>query len=78
MYVHVLHPPQNSRLVLPTLPVRVMKASVLHGSDVPYEQNGKSLTLTLPPGSPDEIDTIVKLELAEPWTTSAVVPVPKQ
>lgn len=78
VYVHVLHPPQNSRLVLPTLPVRVIKATVLHGSEVQYEQNGESLTLTLPPGSPDEIDTIVKLELAEPWTTSAVVPVEKQ
>jgi len=76
VYVHVLHSPQDSVLVLPTLPVHVMKAAVLHGSEVSFEQTKQALTLKLPQGSSNAIDTIVKLELAEPWVTSAVVPVP--
>jgi alpha-L-fucosidase len=75
VYVHVLHRPENSMLVLPALPLRVLKAALLQGNEVPIQQSAQTLTLTLPPGSPNEIDTIVKLELAEPWITSAVVPV---
>jgi len=64
--------------MLPTLPVKVVKATGLHGSDVAFEQTARTFILNLPPGSTDTIDTIVKLELAEPWTTSAVIPVPAQ
>jgi alpha-L-fucosidase len=78
VYVHVLHPPQDSRLVLPTLPVRVVKATLFHGSDIAFEQSAQTLILSLPRGSSDTIDTVVKLELAEPWTTSTVIPVPAQ
>jgi len=78
VYVHVLHSPLGSRLVLPTLPVKVVKAAVLRGTDVAFEQGAQTLILSLPPGSTDRIDTVVKLELAEPWTTSAVIPVPAQ
>jgi hypothetical protein len=63
---------------MPTLPVRVLKATVLHGSDVPFQQTAEALTLSLPPVSAETVDVVVKLELAEPWTTSAVVPVPTQ
>ena len=76
VYVHVLHAPQNLVLTLPTLSVRVVKATVLHGAEVPFQQMGETLRLDLPAGSADAIDTVVKLELAEPWVTSAVVPVP--
>ena len=72
VYIHVLHAPQNSKLVLPTLPVKVVKATVLNGSDFAFEQTAQTFILNLPPSSPDTIDTIVKLELAEAWTTSAV------
>jgi alpha-L-fucosidase len=75
VYVHVLHAPKGLALALPTLPVRVLKATVLHGADVAFQQNEQTLTLTLPASAAEAIDTIVKLELAEPWTTSAVVPV---
>ena len=78
VYVHVLHAPPDSRLVLPTLPVKVVKATAFHGSDIAFEQSAQTFILTLPPGSTDTIDTVVKLELAEPWTTSAVIPVPSQ
>ncbi len=78
VYVHVLHSPQDSMLVLPTLPIDVLKATVLHGSDVPFEQNSETLTLKLPPGYRDPIDTVLKLELTHPWVTDAVVPVSAQ
>jgi alpha-L-fucosidase len=78
VYVHVLHPPQNFTLVLPTLPAHILNAEVLHGSGVPFQQTAQALTLNLPQVPPDTIDIVVKLELAEPWTTSAVVPVPAQ
>lgn len=75
VYVHVLHAPQSLVLTLPTLPVRIIKASVLHGGTVTFQQTAKTVTLNLPSGSSASMDTVVKLELAEPWTTSAVVPV---
>jgi alpha-L-fucosidase len=78
VYVHVLHPSQNFTLVLPTLPAHILKAEVLHGSGVPFQQTVRTLTLNLPQVPPDTIDIVVKLELAEPWTTCAVVPVPAQ
>jgi alpha-L-fucosidase len=87
VYVHILHAPKDSMLVLPTLPVQVVKVSVLHGGDVAFQQTAQALTITLPSGSyaengaennPAGIDTIVKLELSQPWTTSAVIPVPTQ
>jgi alpha-L-fucosidase len=78
VYIHVLHAPQNSVLVLPTLPAHVVKATVLHGADVAFQQTPQALKLNLPPISQDAIDTVVRLELAEPWTTSAVVPVSAQ
>jgi alpha-L-fucosidase len=76
VYVHVLHPPQNLSLVLPALPIRVVKATVLRGGDLTFQQTAENLTLNLPPASVDAIDTVVKLELAAPWTTSDVIPVP--
>lgn len=78
VYIHILHLPRNSLLVLPTLPVRIIKATVIHGGDVPFEQSAQTLTFNVPLGSQDSTDTILKLELAEPWTTSAVVPVEEQ
>jgi alpha-L-fucosidase len=76
VFVHVLRMPQDLLLVLPTLPTAVVRATLLDGRDVLFEQTAKALTITLPLSSPEPIDTVVKLELAAPWTTSAVVPVP--
>jgi hypothetical protein len=64
-------------LVLPTLPVRIVKAAILQGGAVSFQQTDARLSLTLPPTPPDAVDTVIRLELAEPWITSAVVPVPK-
>jgi len=60
-------------LVLPTLPVHVIKAAVLHGGDVQFEQTARTLTFSVPSGSQDSIDTILKLKLAEPWTVPLCV-----
>ena len=80
VYVHVLHPPRNQTLVLPALPVRVVSAKLLQAGaasgNLPFLQTAQTLTFNLPAGPVDEIDTVLKLELVGPWTTSAVVPVP--
>jgi alpha-L-fucosidase len=73
VYLHILNP-QGSELILPTLPVKIVKASLLHGPDVSFHQTAQTVTFNLPSVPPDTIDTVLQLELAEPWTTSAVVP----
>jgi alpha-L-fucosidase len=78
VYIHLLHSPQNSVLTLPSLPVRVTKATMLHGGEVSFHQTAQILTFDLPAGPKDAIDTILKIELAEPWTSSAVVPIPEK
>ena len=75
VYIHLLqsHPAGVS---LPVLPVRVVKVSLLHGPELPFRQSEHSLTIDVPEGSGDAIDTVLKLELEQPWTTLAVVPAP--
>ena len=55
VHIHILKIPQKSLLVVPTLPVRVIKATVLHGADVPFEQTAQTLTFSLLSGSEDSI-----------------------
>jgi alpha-L-fucosidase len=76
VYVHVLHSPPKATLSLPALPIRVAKVSLLHGRALQFQQSDGSLTINVPEGDIDSIDTVLKLELEQPWTTSAVVPVP--
>ena len=78
VYVHVLQSIPSGKVALPVLPVKVLKASRLNGPTLAFEQSDRGVTVTIPANTLDEIDTIVKLELAEPWTTSAVIPVPAQ
>ena len=75
VYVHVLKIPESGTLVLPTLPTRVVRVTDLNGNSVPYSQDDKSIALKVHPGAAGTVDAIIKLELAEPWNTSAVVPV---
>lgn len=75
VYVHLLRAPQGNELVLPALPIRVMSASLLHGSQLQIAQSGHDLKISVPAASVDSMDTVLKLELEQPWTTSAVVPV---
>lgn len=75
VYVHLLRAPQGSALSLPALPIRVVSASLLHGPQLQIAQTGHDLKISIPAGSIDPIDTVLKLELEQPWTTLAVVPV---
>ncbi len=75
VYVHLLQALKGSELVLPALPIDVMSASLLHGPKLAIEQSDHNLRVSIPAASLDSIDTVLKLELERPWTTSAVVPV---
>ncbi|MDR5728014.1 MAG: alpha-L-fucosidase, partial [Terriglobia bacterium] len=75
VYVHLLRAPQGNELVLPALPIRVMSASLLHGPQLQIAQSGHDLKISVPAASVDSMDTVLKLELEQPWITSAVVPV---
>jgi alpha-L-fucosidase len=75
VYVHVLKVPENRTLELPNLPTRIVSITDLKGNPVSYEQGNARLAINVPVGAPDTVDVIIKVELAEPWNTSAVVPV---
>lgn len=77
VYVHLLQAPRGSALSLPTLPVRVVKVSLLHGPSLLFKQSEHDLMITVPGPTVDSIDTVLKVELEQPWTTSAVIPVPE-
>ena len=76
VYIHLLHAPRSRELSLPTLPIRVTSASLLGGRQLQFKQDGQRLTIELPADATDDLDTILKLQLQQPWDTSAVVPVP--
>lgn len=78
IYVHILQVPKDSKLLLPNLPARVMRAALLRGGAIPYKQSEQGLALDIPASSVDSIDTVLKLEIDKPWTTKAVIPVPAQ
>lgn len=76
IYVHLLHAPEDGKLSLPALPVRVKRAALLHGSDLQFRQSDRELLIEVPTASIDPIDTVLKLEIEQPWTSNAVIPVP--
>ncbi|HUA15639.1 MAG TPA: alpha-L-fucosidase [Verrucomicrobiae bacterium] len=75
VYVHVLKAPEDGTVTLPNLPARVVRMTDLKGNSVSYNQNDLYIRIKLPSVAADTVDRIVKVELAEPWNTSAVVPV---
>lgn len=76
IYVHLLEAPKDGKISLPALPVGVKHVAVLHGADLHFQQADGKLVIDVPAGSVDAIDTVLKLEIDQPWTTAAVVPVP--
>jgi alpha-L-fucosidase len=62
IYVHVLAWP-GEKLVLPSLPAHVQRATLLSGGEVGFTQNDTAIELSVPPAARDATDTIVKLEL---------------
>jgi hypothetical protein len=65
VYIHVLEWP-GEQLQLPSLPKKIVAASVLTGGQVRVKQDGQDLLITLPAAQRDKIDTIIKLELEGP------------
>jgi alpha-L-fucosidase len=75
VYVHVQRVPEDATVELPNLPTRIVRITDLHGNSVPYSQDDKKLTIKVPPIATETADEIIKVELADPWNTDAVVPV---
>lgn len=65
VYVHVLQWPGQT-LTLPALPAKVVNTTRLNGGPVSFVQDEHRLELTVPSGTCDAIDTIIKLELDRP------------
>ncbi|MGC9199942.1 MAG: alpha-L-fucosidase [Acidobacteriaceae bacterium] len=77
VYLHLLKVPDASQLSLPALPDPVESVSLLNGRHLRFAQDSHLLTIDLSADSIDSIDTIIKVELQQPWNTLAVVPVPE-
>jgi alpha-L-fucosidase len=73
VYLHILKVSENGTVVLPNLPIRIVRVTTLKGDPVSYNQDPTHIRF-IGPTSVSEVDVIIKIELAEPWTTSAVVP----
>ncbi len=63
IFVHVFNWPESGDLVLPAIPVKVKSAKVLTGGTAELKQGDKEISVGVPAGSRDEIDTLVVLEL---------------
>ncbi len=75
VYLHILKAPSGGTLELPNLPTRIVKMTDMSGKAVSYVQDEKRISVKLIPSEADAIDTIIKVELAEAWNSSTVVPV---
>jgi alpha-L-fucosidase len=75
VYLHLLRPPANTGLRLAALPERLVRVSLLSGPELAFRQADQQITINVPAGTIDSIDTVLKLELAKAWTTAAVIPV---
>ena len=65
VYIHLISADQT-RIELPALPATVKSATLLNGGNVEFTQQDGKLTINLPAGPRDAIDTIIKLELDRP------------
>jgi alpha-L-fucosidase len=73
IYVHVLNWPGDT-LVLPAIPAKILRASVLTGGEVRFAQTDQGITLSMAPSARNEIDTIIVLQLDSP--AAGLRPVP--
>ena len=76
VYIHLLTRPSGEDLSLPALPARITSVSLLGGKPLQFRQHAEHLTINIPAGAIQEIDTILKVQLDHPWDSTAVVPVP--
>ncbi|WP_082591405.1 alpha-L-fucosidase [Duganella sp. Root198D2] len=71
IYLHVLRWP-GAKLVLPAIPAKVLRATLLGGAAVDFKQSASGLAITAPPGAPAPIDTVIALQLDSPAAAIAV------
>lgn len=65
IYVHVLKWPEG-KLLLPAIPAKIVRASVLTGGKASFTQTDAGIELSLPPVDRSEMDTIIALQLNSP------------
>ena len=65
IYIHVLNwPADQDAITLPPLPVKITGSKLLTGGTVKVEQTEAGVTVSVPASDRQEIDTLVKVELA--------------
>jgi len=65
IYLHVMKWP-NEKLVLPAIPAKVLRATLLGGGKAEFSQSANGLAITVPEGARDPIDTVIALQLDSP------------
>jgi alpha-L-fucosidase len=65
IYVHVLKWPEG-KLLLPAIPAKIVRASVLTGGEVSLTQTDGGIELFVPLAARKEMDTIIALQLDSP------------
>ena len=65
LYIHIFQWPTTGKLSLPTVPGRIVKATLLAdpAGKIAFSQSATGTTLDLPPKSPDAIASVVRLDL---------------
>jgi len=75
VYVHVMKRPESGVLELPALPIGVVSATVLGGEKTTAVQDGGRLRIAVPAGAEDNLDTVIRLDLAAAMP-DVVTPIP--
>ncbi len=68
VYLHIKSIPQGNTLRLEGLKPGVRKATIHGGPEIPFQQTGDQLEITVPAGSIDPLCTVVELTLDTPVT----------
>jgi alpha-L-fucosidase len=63
LFFHVFDWPKDGKLVIPGLANEVKSARILGGGKVATAKSDNSVTISLPPTSPNAIDTVVQLDV---------------
>lgn len=64
VFLHILNFPANGVLELPAFPIQIRRAQGLHGGKVEVVQSEGAVKLTIPADLKNDIDTIIRLDLA--------------
>lgn len=73
IYIHMLQDIEEGVLRLGALDKKIVKAKLVTGGDVTFEQTNDAVTLTVPKLSVKTVDTIIALKLAGPASEAKVV-----